>query len=195
MVEFLVMYHGAIAPGRCIESVIDLVKINYRIVAVILGNGSIEYEKKLRNYADQENVSDRIIYHKAVANSELWKYVGAVDVGLILATAASANMLYSLPNKFFENIQSETPVICPFYPAMKDLVDRYGIGLTCNPEDINSINDCVEKLRTDNQFYRLCKQNVYEAKKELCWEKEKSGLAIAYKQYTGLGGRFYGQTI
>lgn len=188
MVDFLVMYHGAVMPGRCIESIIDLLKINLRIGAVILGDGSLEYKKKLQNYADQEKVGDRLIYHAAVANSELWKYVGAVDVGLILATASSPNMLYSLPNKFFENIQSETPVICPFYPAMKELVDRYGIGMTCDPEDIDSIHECVEKLRTDHQFYHLCKQNVRKAKRELCWEKEKNNLATAYKLYVGLGG-------
>ena len=90
-----------------------------------------------------------------------------------------------MPNKFFENIKSETPIICPFYPAMKELVDRYNIGLTCDPENIEEIAACVERMRTDSSFYELCKKNLKAAKMYLCWENEKQALITAYKQLEG----------
>ena len=86
-----------------------------------------------------------------------------------------------LPNKFFENIQSETPIICSDFPAVAPIVKEYGIGLTCDPTDLDQLNACVEKMRTDKVFYAQCKENLKKAKKDLCWENEKKALKDAYR--------------
>lgn len=177
---FIVMYHGGVTSDRGIESMIELLKINSHIAGVILGDGQESYMKNLQFMAGKYGVSQRLLFYPAVKNKDIWRFAGAVDAGLILAVATCPNHYYSLPNKFFENVQSETPVICPFYPEMKRLVDKYGFGLTCDPENITEINECVERLRTDTKLYRELKQNVREAKKELCWEKEKDVLLKAY---------------
>ena len=182
MNQFIVMYHGAVTSGRGIESLIELLKMNGNIAGVILGDGEESYIERLRSKAEEDGLGARLLFYPAVKNQDLWRIVGAVDAGLILAPAISENHLYSLPNKFFENIQSETPVICPFYPAMRELVDRYGVGLTCNPEDIEEINECVERLRTDKELYGRIKKNLQEAKGQLCWEKEKGVLRKAYQE-------------
>ena len=84
-----------------------------------------------------------------------------------------------LPNKFFENIQALTPVICSDYPAIQPIVEKYGVGVTCNPNDVIALNDCVERMRTDSSFYNICINNLRKAKEELCWEKEKIILKTA----------------
>ena len=99
---------------------------------------------------------------------------------MILARATCKNHLYSLPNKLFENIQAGTPVVCPNYPAFKSIVEKYKNGLMCDPEDMNSINECVDKLRTDNKLYNELKDNALKAKEELNWEKERNLLISAY---------------
>lgn len=182
---FITMYHGGIMRGRGIETLIKLLNRNPNIVAVILGDGEKEYVESLKQLARDLGVQNRTLFHSAVKLCELWKYVGAADVGMILAPAVCQNHLYSLPNKFFENIQSGTPLICPHYPAMKELVERYDIGLTCDPENMEEINSCVEKMRLDQEFYRKCKRNVLKAKKDLCWEKEKQVLLPAYEACLG----------
>ena len=90
------------------------------------------------------------------------------------------NHLFSLPNKLFENIQAGTPVICPNYPAFKSIVEKYGNGLLCNPDSMNSINECVEKLRTNRKLYTEIKMQTMKARLELNWEKECTGLRKSY---------------
>lgn len=180
MDQFIVMYHGGVTSDRGIESIIELLKINGHIAGIILGDGEKSYIESLQFKAEEYGVSQRLVFYPAVKNADLWRIVGAVDVGLILAPAISPNHFYSLPNKFFENIQGETPVICPFYPAMKELVDRYGVGLTCDPENITEINRCIERLRTDKNLYEELKQNIRRAKEELCWEVERGKLVESY---------------
>lgn len=175
------MYHGGVIPDRGIEMLIQLVSKNTRIAAVILGNGEERFVNFLKDKVRQLSVDDRICFHEAVPQKELWKYAGAVDVGMILAPAVNRNHLYSLPNKFFENIQSETPVICPAYPLMSQMIEKYGNGLTCDPRDSLDIDSCIERLRTNPELYQICKKNAKKAKEELCWKREKEGLKDAYE--------------
>lgn len=180
--EMLLMYHGGVMKGRGVEMLLQEVQHNPQVCAVILGNGQQDYMEQLKAMAESLGVTDRVLFHPAVPLEELWKYAGAADVGMILAPAIVANHLYSLPNKFFENIQSETPVICPSYPAMKPIVEQYGIGLTCDPTDLEEIDRCVEKMRTDRDFYAQCRENLKKAKEDLCWEREKVVLQEAYRR-------------
>lgn len=177
----ILMYHGAVMQDRGIETLIKAVEKNRDVIAFILGNGEKEYLEKLRRMAGKL-AAGRVMFHEAVPQRELWKYVGAADIGMILAPATCRNHLYSLPNKFFENIQSETPVICPSYPSMGNIMEQFRFGLTCNPQDIDDINRCIEKMRTDRIFYVGCKTNVKAAKDVLQWENEREILQDAYRK-------------
>ena len=85
-----------------------------------------------------------------------------------------------LPNKFFENVQAETPIVASDFPETSRLVERYGIGLTCDPSDVAEIASCIERLREDRGLYGECKSNLKAAKRELCWERERDALEEAY---------------
>ena len=93
----------------------------------------------LKRQAQELKVGDRILFHTAVPIEELRNYVGAVDLGIFTAPSDVKSYYYSLPNKFFENIQSEIPIIFPNYPSVKQIVDIYQIGMTCNAEDLNEV--------------------------------------------------------
>lgn len=182
---FLVMYHGVLTTGRGIEVLIKLTSINPHILSVILGNGDDNYINSLKKIILELNVHDRVLFHPAVPISELWKYVGAVDLSLMMIQASAKSYYYALPNKFFESIQALTPIVASDFPEMKRLIDQYKIGLTCDPEDMEAINACVERMRTDHGFYKQCKKNLQRAKADLCWEKEKQVLIDAFKLKIG----------
>jgi len=177
---FTIMYHGGIMNNRGIESVIELVSMNPNIVGIILGNGDAKYMESLKSLTVQKGVSDRILFHPAVSIDELWKYVGAADAGMVILRNVCTNHYYSLPNKFFENIQSLTPIIGSDFPEIRRIVNEYGIGLLCDPSDLIAMNDCVEKMRTDGVFYESCKLGLVKAKEDLCWENEKKVLIEVY---------------
>lgn len=179
---FLLMYHGGLMPERGIETLIEVLSLNSKLCLYLLGNGAETYVESLMKLAKQKGVNHRIVIHKAIPHEELWKYIGAADVGMITVKAAWKSYYYMLPNKFFENIQAETPVICSDFPAIKELVKKYQIGITCNPEMPEKLNQCIEKLRLDQKFYQKCKRNMQIAKKELCWEEECLKLKKAYKK-------------
>ena len=178
---FLLMYHGGVMKNRGVESLIEQVRRNPHTAGIVLGNGAEAYITDLKSLAEQAGVRNRVLFHPAVPQPELWKYVGAVDVGMVILQNVCVNHYYALPNKFFENIQSLTPVIGSAFPEIKKLIDRYRIGLTCDPADMDAMAECIETMRTDHDFYARCKENLQKAKADLNWEKERKVLENAYK--------------
>ncbi len=178
---FIIMYHGGIIEGRGLEMFLEVVANNSKVRGVILGDGEIEYLNKLRDKATKLSIMDRVLFHPAVEHSKLKEYINAADLGMVLAPATCKNHLYSLPNKFFECIQAETPVVCPNYPAMKELVDRYKVGKTCNPEDVKSITETIDLIMESKREYSDIVSCIMKAKEELNWEKEKRILEDMYK--------------
>lgn len=180
--SFIIMYHGAVTKGRGIETLIDVVSINMNIVLFVLGDGSENYIEELKRQAQQ--VADgRVAFHPAVPYQELWKYVGAADVGMVTIPAGCKSYYYMLPNKLLENIQCLTPIIGSDFPEIRKIVDKYRIGLLCDPTSIEEINRCIEVMRLDKEFYLQCKKNLLTAKQDLCWENEKKVLIDAMNTY------------
>lgn len=179
--DFLIMYHGMIMENRGIEKLIELLNINPYIYLIILGPGADIYIKNLKGKAQKLGVHKRVLFCEGVDQQDLWKYVGAVDLGMVLVQNFSKSYYLSLPNKLFENIQSETPVIGSNFPEISKIIQAYQIGMVCIPDDIVKINECVEKMRKDMSFYSKCKNNVKDIKEELCWEKEEKIIIKLYK--------------
>ena len=181
---FIAMYHGIVVPFRGIEVLLQAVSRLSGVCAVILGNGSEDYLASLKALCAELNISDRVLFHPAVPIEILRNYVGASDVGVMSGDKGVIdlpNSVYSLPNKFFENIQSLTPVISN-RPETTRITEQYQIGLSAPPGDDVALSEKIEKLRDDKEFYQSCKRNLERAKKDLCWENEKSALAKAYQK-------------
>jgi glycosyltransferase involved in cell wall biosynthesis len=177
---FLVMYHGAVMQGRGIETLLDSIKRSQNIALVILGNGDFEYIENLKQLTHQLKISKKVLFHSAVNIDVLWQYVGAADVGMVTIPAVSRSYYYMLPNKFFENIQSLTPIIGSDFPEIRRIVKGYDIGLLVNPESVDDIVKAIDEMRTDSKMYSRFKMNLMHAKEELCWENEQVILEAAY---------------
>lgn len=179
---FIIMYHGVISNSRGLETLLEAVKLEKSVVAMILGNGKASYLQQLKRLAEELKIEDRVLIHDSVPIDILWQYVGAADVGMITIPAVTKSYYFMLPNKFFENIQSLTPVICSNFPEVSQVVNKYDIGLLVNPENIEEIVEAIKKMRTDKKMYYRFKKNLVQAKEELCWENERKILKEAYEK-------------
>lgn len=180
---FLIMFHGGITTLRGVENMIRATGRDPAIACVLLGSCGEPYRRELQQLAEECGAAGRVYFHPAVEVNELWQYAGAADVGCVMTENTCRNHYLSSPNKFFENIQSLTPVICPTFPEMERIVAKYGIGLCCPPGDLDAFCACITKMRTDRAFYRACKEHLAAAKNDLCWENEKNALLDAYRRY------------
>lgn len=184
----ILMYHGDVVSGRGIEMILEaLCKLN-NVLFVVLGNGKQEYLEILNQKIEKLQIKDKVLFHVAVPIKNLWEYVGAADIGLVNIENVSLSYYYSLPNKLFENIQAEVPVIGSNFPEIEKIVDEYGVGITCDTTSIYEIVQAINKLLDDNDLYTQCKNNAIKAKEILSWEKEKEVLFNFYTDiYNNIG--------
>ncbi|MEL3901249.1 MAG: glycosyltransferase [Treponema phagedenis] len=179
--DFIVMYHGVIMNGRGIETIIEAVKTLDGVKVIILGFGKQDYINTLNAMIEDAQLSTKVFFHEAVDQNELWKYVGASDVGIVAINNVCLSYYYSLPNKFFQNIQAHTPIIGVSFPEIKKMIEKYDIGIICEPDSPDSLGAAIFKLKSNNHLYSLYKVNLKKAAKELCWENEKLKLIEKYK--------------
>ncbi len=181
---FLVMYHGGLMRDRGIENLLRAAAQTPGTAAVVLGNAADpDYGASLRALAEELGIADRVLFHPAVPVEVLRNYVGAADVELsTLIGGASKSYYLSLPNKFFEAVQSLTPLIASDYPEMGKVIRQYGIGLPVDPDSVEETAAAIRRLKDDREFYAACKERLKRAKEELCWEREKAALTDAYRR-------------
>ena len=167
---------------RSIEILLELLSINTNLSLVLIGSIQDNYKQELINYARDRGVIDRILFHDAVPIYELGNYINAADLGIFVFKVFYKNLYYSLPNKFFEIIQSEKPLICSNFPELRKIVSEYDIGLLADSDNVENINLLVEKIRTNTILYNELTNNVIAAKKVYCWENEKFKLKDAFEK-------------
>ena len=118
-------------------------------------------------------------FKEAVPFADLYGYVAAADIGLVLIQNKSKSYFYSLPNKLFENIQAMTPVIGSDFPGIGGIIDKYEIGIKIKPDSVDDLVNAIEIMRLNPKKYSQFKMNEKKAREELCWQKESRKLAKA----------------
>lgn len=177
---FIVMYHGRVIKGRGIEVMLKAIKLTGGTVGIILGNGCPDYISYLKRLIIELDIEERILFENAVSYKKLGNYIACADVGLVSIENLCKSYFYSLPNKYFENIQALTPVINSDFPAMKRITKEYNIGISTDCSKVENISKSIKKLMNDKVLYQNLKNNLIVAKNDLCWENERSNLVMMY---------------
>jgi len=179
---FLIMYHGGMMKGRGIEHILEASSKIKNIAVILLGDGDTHYLSDLRSKSKLQKIDHFTLFHPAVSQSELWRYIGAVDLGIIPIQNVCLSYYYSLPNKLFENIQALTPIISSNFPEMSKIVNSYKIGICINPKNTAELSEAIKQVKDNPTLYKEFKHNLTMAKIELCWEQEKNVLIDAYNK-------------
>ena len=169
------LYQGGLMEGRGIELMLSAFKkVNdKKKVLIFMGYGPLEDIVK-----DAANSNDNIHYHEAVSPKELLRYTTSADIGMCLIENICLSYYYCLPNKFFEYMMAELPVICSPLFELKKIVDKYKNGLIVK-EDEAKLLSVIDKLTfKDLEQY---KQNIPEMKKKYSWEEQEKILTQIYK--------------
>ena len=125
-------------------------------------------------------VNPRVHYKEPVEHELLVDYLREADLGFCLIENISLSDYYSLPNKLFEYIFSETPVVSFNLPSMSKIIKEKMLGeiVDDNPSDI------LNKIGTIfNNKYDFSDQNI----KELTWSHQEVKLQNAYTALIKVG--------
>lgn len=166
----IILYQGALNKGRGLEWVIAAMPEIKNAVLVIIGSGDIERE--LKSAVSNLNLKDKVFFLGKVPGSELYKYTSSASLGLCLLENVGLSYYYALPNRVFDYLHAEVPVLATDFPEIRNIVSNYNTGLLIKQYDpyylAKVINSLLNKKFDTTHFNKIAD--------ELCWERESEKL-------------------
>ncbi len=187
----IVVYQGSLNIGRGLEMAIDSFKFIENARLIIIGSGDIENELKER--VKEKELEKKVFFLGRISPEILPAYTAKAKIGLSIEENLGKNYEYALPNKLFDYIHAEVPVIVSDLPEMSKIVLKYDVGKilkTSNSKDksVNSalksemLASLINEILLSPDLYNKYKQNCRNAANELCWEKESLLIEEIYNK-------------
>jgi glycosyltransferase involved in cell wall biosynthesis len=174
-----------LSGGRGIEILVETFKILHTknqkseikndVVIVFMGYGPLEtlIKASAKEYKN-------IYFHQAVSPDVLLDYTCSADFGILFYENNCLNHEYCSPNKMFEYIMAEIPIIVSNLYEMKRLVKSNRIGTVAQENTADGLKQAIEtavKLDT-NKF----QENIKKLKFIYNWEEQEKNLLKVYEE-------------
>jgi len=169
------LYQGGLSSGRGIEILLDTFKSidDEKSVIIFMGYGALEDLIKVAQ-KDYKN----IYFHKAVTPEVLLDYTSSADFGILFYENNCLNHYYCSPNKMFEYLMAEIPVIVSNLYEMKRLVEKNNIGVVAQKNSPNGLQEAILKAVKLNK--EELQQNIKKVKEIYNWEEQERVLLDLY---------------
>lgn len=176
--NYIYIFQGALVSGRGVEEILETFKqcSGIKRNIVFLGYGNLvplikKYEEKF----------DNIWYHEAVAPHDLLNYTVSADFGLtsVINQGYCKSYDYSLPNKLFEYVMAELPMIVTL-PEMTKFVLKYKIGVKAKSNNYSDLIKAFEEI--EEKDIQEMKKNIQQVKRYYSWENQEELLLSLYKE-------------
>ena len=181
--KIILVQGGGINIDRGMEELIEAMQYVKGGVLLIVGAGDVI--PILKEKTKTLGLENKVIFYGRVPIEELGEIAPQAYVGLSIDKATNLNYELSLPNKLFDYIHAELPLICTPLPEVKRMVEKYEVGVVIEHLEPNylaaQINLFLENEAAREQFSKNC----LKAKEELCWEKEEQKIIRIFDQIYG----------
>ena len=169
----IILYQGSVNVGRGLELMIDTMPLLEEYLLIVIGDGDVLMA--LKEKVSNQSLENQVKFLGKKTPEELKKLTPNATIGMSLEEDLGLNYRYALPNKLFDYIHANVPVIVSDLPEMSKLVSQYKIGeilLKRTPEEL------AEKIKTviANDY----QEQLKIAGKKLNWSKEKEKIKAIF---------------
>lgn len=160
--EFTVGFIGWI---RYIDQLKMLVRASQVAKVNVLFAGTDGHGTDFKDYCSRySNVEFLGTFDYANKINELY---GLIDCSYAVYDASMKNVRLALPNKLYESILCETPIIVADNTYLSELVEQYGVGISVGYNDEETLIKELIRLKNDYGYYMALVNNCREHKEEI----------------------------
>ena len=170
----IIIYQGAINVNRGIEQMVLSMLHLENAILYIVGAGDIS--DKIKKLIETNHLSQKVSMLGRIPLEKLYNYTLQADLGLSLEEDKGLNYRFSLPNKLFDYIQAEIPVLVANLPEMEKLVKQYQVGEIIENHTPEHIASKIKSMLANEPQIAIWKANCKNAAQELNWETETQFL-------------------
>lgn len=163
--HFTVGFIGGIRYLNQLKLLVDAAQTSSVNVFFAGGNGSSDMETELHEYcAGKKGIEFSGTYDYATEISGLYE---KVDCVYSVYDADNCNVRIALPNKLYEAVFCELPLLVARNTYLAEIVNRYGIGVAVAHNHPEELAETLKKLSTDKAYYDSFVQNCRKHKEEI----------------------------
>lgn len=178
--KFIIILQGnAIHKGRGGEEMVEAMAKIDNALLLIIGQGDVISEMKQK--AKELQIEDKILFLGRMTPELLRNYTHLADLGVSFDQNLSLNHYFSLPNKIFEYIHAEIPILTSNLPERKRIVETYQTGVVIDDFSPETISSNINKLIDNKSLVSFYKENCKKARLELNWENEEKVIQKIYQ--------------
>ncbi len=170
----IIIYQGAVNVGRGIETMVKAMQYLDKHVFWIIGGGDIF--KEIEELIFELKLEHKVKMFGKLPFTELKKYTIKADIGISLEENMGLNYFYALPNKLFDYIHAEIPILVSPFPEMKRIIDKFQIGEYLSNRNPKNVAEQINKILLNQEKIKTWKLNLKSAKEQLCWQNEENIL-------------------
>ena len=172
--KIVILQGTGINIQRGAEETLEAMQYLEGAVLLIVGSGDVIPTLKIS--CENLNLGNKVIFKPKMSFQDLRQYTLNSDLGLAIDKNTNINYQYSLPNKLFDYIHAEIPILSSGLVELKQIIDKYDIGYYIQNHDPKHIATVIEQIFNDMDRFSVVKYNTKKAKAELNWENEEKVL-------------------
>ena len=185
----VVLYHGAFMEGRCLDILIKSSRYFLSDVKLVLIGERNEY---FHNVLDPliKASNNYVFTLPYIENQRIMDYVASADLGIVIYQNTNLNNYLCAPTKLYDFIMACVPVAACDFPGVREVFDRYPVGLTFEPESPQSIADAVNGFFSlDAERLAQIHRALDDGRRVLNWDDAAKPLATRLQALAASGKR------
>lgn len=179
--EKIILYQGAVNIGRGLKQAILAMNYIEGAKLIIAGDGDIK--KELENLVEKENLQNKVEFTGRLSIEKLKLITPKADLGLSIEEDLGLNYRFALPNKLFDYIQAQVPVLVCNLPEMAAIVNKYKVGTIINSLEPQVLANHIKFAIENKTERKIWKENLQKASKELTWENEEKTIHKIFSHF------------
>jgi glycosyltransferase involved in cell wall biosynthesis len=133
----------------------------------------------MKSLTKELNLTNKVLFISKIPSDQLIQYTLNADLGISIDKPTNLNYKFSLPNKLFDYMRAEIPILISNLPELIKIHEKYPFGLILDSHDPTHIATKIESS-LNNPNYIEWKSNLSKASKEYTWENELKILKEVY---------------
>lgn len=175
------IYQGGLSKGRGIETIlVSFEHLHFQSksksdlpVVIFMGYGVLS---DLINRYSQ--LCSNIFYHPAVEIEKVLSYTRNADYGINFIENTCLSYYYCMPNKLFEYLMANLPVVTSNLKDVRLFVEDNNVGQVSVTNDVYGLLGAIEKIIQKDKQILL--DNIQKVKKRYNWEAQEIKLLEVY---------------
>ncbi len=175
----IILHVGTVSRGRGVENLIEASRfLPLNFVTIFLGSFNTGH---LADLVEEKKLDKKVFFKPSITPDEVITASREADIGVVLTQNLALSYYYSLPNKLFQYIAAETPILASNLPEQKKIVLQNKIGEVVDPAKPRQIAVKIIKMaEAQNQkTYRGHLKNL--AQNKYNWAMESKKLLNFYR--------------